>query len=126
MVLVKPGQLIALDISNAFDEVWHAGLLHKLRSYGVSGPIFEIIRSFLDGRKMKVILHGQSSISFTIYAGVFQSSVPGSTLFLIFINDLPDDILSKTGIYADDTTIYSTLSSKAGFFAQFELADSRA
>ena len=39
-------ELIALDISKAFDKVWHAGLLHKLKSYGISGPFMEIINSF--------------------------------------------------------------------------------
>ena len=48
----------ALDISKAFDRVWHAGLLHKLRSYGISGRIFKIIESFLYDRKIKVILDG--------------------------------------------------------------------
>ena len=41
---------VALDISKAFDRVWHAGLLHKLKSYGISGQIFDLISSFLSNR----------------------------------------------------------------------------
>ena len=43
-------QVVALDISKAFDRVWHAGLLHKLKSYGISGQIFGLISSFLSNR----------------------------------------------------------------------------
>ena len=55
---------------------------------------------------MKVVLDGQSSAVYNINAGVPQGSVLRPTLFLVFINDLPDDVLSKIGIYADDTTVY--------------------
>jgi len=100
---------IALDISKAFDKVWHAGLLHKLKSYGVSGSALHIIKSFLSNRKLKVVLDGCSSKTYKINAGVPQGSILGPLLFLIFINDLPDEILSKLVIYADDTTLYSSL-----------------
>ena len=43
---------VALDISKAFDRVWHAGLLHKLKSYGISGQIFSLISSFLSNRRL--------------------------------------------------------------------------
>ena len=52
---------IALDISKAFDKVWHAGLLHKLKAYGVVGPILNILESFLQERSLKVVLDGQFS-----------------------------------------------------------------
>ena len=52
---------MALDISKAFDRVWHAGLLHKLKSYGISGQIFALISSFLSNRRLRVVLGGKSS-----------------------------------------------------------------
>ena len=52
---------VALDISKAFDRVWHAGLLHKLRSYGISGQIFGLISSFLSNRRLRAVLDGKSS-----------------------------------------------------------------
>ena len=51
---------VALDISKAFDRVWHAGLLHKLKSYGISGQIFRLISSFLSNWRLRVVLHGKS------------------------------------------------------------------
>ena len=106
---------IALDISKAFDKVWHAGLLHKLQAYGVLGSVLNIITSFLQERALKVVLDGQSSAVYNINAGVPQGSVLGPTLFLVFINDLPDDVLSKIGIYADDTTVYSGITGSDQF-----------
>ena len=52
---------VALGISKAFDKVWHAGLLHKLRSYGISGQIFGLISSFPSNRRLRVVLDGKSS-----------------------------------------------------------------
>ena len=53
-------QAVALDISKAFDRVWHAVLLHKLKSYGISGQIFGLISSFLSNRRLQVVLDGKS------------------------------------------------------------------
>ena len=64
------GRAIALDISKAFDKVWHTGLLHKLKAYGVSGHILAIIRSFLSNRLIRVVLDGQSSVDYPINSGV--------------------------------------------------------
>ena len=50
--------VIALDISKAFDKVWHKGLLHKLEGYGINGRVLPIIKSFLTGRTMKVVING--------------------------------------------------------------------
>ena len=98
---------VALDISKAFDRVWHAGLLHKLKSYGISGQIFGLISSFLSNRWLRVVLDGQSSQEYPVNAGVPQGSILGPTLFLLYINDLPDDVICNITIYADDTTLYS-------------------
>ena len=59
----RPGatRAVALDISKAFDMVWHGGLLHKLKSYGISGQIFRLISSFLSNRRLRVVLDGKSS-----------------------------------------------------------------
>ena len=98
---------LALDISKAFDRVWHAGLLHKLKSYGISGQIFGLISSFLSNRRLRVVLDRKSSQEYPVNVGVPQGSILGPTLFLLYINDLPDDIICDIGICADDTTFYS-------------------
>ena len=89
-------------MSKAFDRVWHAGLLHKLKSYGISGQIFGLISSFLS----KVVLDGKSSQEYPVNAGVPQGSIIGPTLFLLYINHLPDDVICDIAIYADDTTLF--------------------
>ena len=98
---------VALDISKAFDKVWHRGLLHKLQSYGVSGRMWSTAASFLSNRKLKVVLEGQSSPTFSVNSGVPQGSVLGPTLFLVYINDLPDTVLSQLAMYADDSTLFA-------------------
>ena len=96
---------VALDISKAFDRVLHAGLFHKLKSYGISGQIFGLISSFLRNRRLRVVLDRKSSQEYPVNAGVPQGSILGPTLFLLYINDLPDDVICNIAIYADDATL---------------------
>ena len=60
---------VALD-KKAFDEIWHAGLLHKLKFYGISGQIFGLISSFLSSRRLRVVQDGKSSQEYPVNAGV--------------------------------------------------------
>ena len=113
---------VALDISKAFDRVWHPGLLHKLKSYGISGQIFGLISSFLSNRRLRVVLDGKSSQEYAVNAGVRQSSILGRTLFLLYINDLPDFIICDIAIYADDTTLNSTCDRASDLWQLLELA----
>ena len=113
-------QAVALDISKAFDRVWHAGLLHKLNCYGISGEIFGRISSFLSNRELLVALDCKSSQEYPVNAGVVQGSILGPTLFVLYINDLPDDVICNIAIYAEDTTLYSTQASD--LWQQLELA----
>ena len=98
---------MALDISKAFDRVWHAGLLHKLKSYRISGQIFGLISSFLSNRRLRVVLDGKFPEEHPVNAGVPQDSILGSLLFLLYINDLLDDVICDIAICADDTTLSS-------------------
>ena len=112
---------VALDISKAFDRVWHAGILHKL-TYGISGQIFGLISSFLSNRQLRVVLDGNSSQEYPVNAGVPQVSILGPTLFLLYINDLPDDVICNITIYADDTTLCSKCDQASDLWQQLELA----
>ena len=113
---------VALDISKAFDRVWHAGLLHKLKSYGISGQIFGLISSFLSNRWLRIVLDGKSSQEYPVNAGVPQGSILGPTLFLLYINALPGDVICNIAIYADDTTLYSKCDKASDLLQQLELA----
>ena len=113
---------VALNIVKAFDRVWHAGLLHKLKSYGFSGQIFTLISSFLSNRWLRVVLDGKSSQLYPVNAGVPQGSIFGCTVFLLYINDLLDDVICNIAIYADDTTLYSKCDQASDLWQQLELA----
>ena len=112
---------MALDISKGFDRVWHAGLLHKLKSYGISGQIFGLISSFLSNRRLRVVLDGRSSQEYPVSAEVPQGSILGPTLFLLYSNDLPDNVICDIGIYADDTARYSKCDQASDLWQQLEL-----
>ena len=65
---------VFLDISNAFDKVWHNGFLFKLKNYDISGSLFTIIKAFLANRQQRVVLNEKSSCWSSITAGVPQSA----------------------------------------------------
>ena len=98
---------VFLDISKAFDKVWHDGLVFKLKSYGVEGELLSLLKNYLQNREQRVVLNGQTSGWRKINSGVPQGSVLGPLLFLIYINDLPDGIISMCKIFADDTSLFS-------------------
>ena len=98
--------IIYLDYSKAFDIVPHARLLHKVQCVGVVGDILRWIEDFLSDRKQRVLVQGSSSTWERVLSGVPQGSVLGPTLFLIFVNDLPEKIHSKIQLFADDTKIF--------------------
>ena len=113
---------VALGISKAFDRVWDAGLFWKLKSYGISAQIFDLIFSFFSTRQLREILDGKSSREYPVNAGVSQSSIFGPTLFLLYIDGLPDNVICDIAIYADDTTLNSKCDQASDLWQQFELA----
>ena len=74
-------------------------------SYRILGQIFGLISSFLSNRQLQVVLDGKSSQEYPVNAVVPQGSILDPALFLLYINDLPDDVIFNIAIYADDTTL---------------------
>ena len=89
--------------------VWHNGLIYKLKQNGVSGNLLNLIIDFLDARKQRVVLNGQYSSWASVKAGVPQGSILGPLFFLIFINDLSDNLVSNPKLFADDTSLFSVV-----------------
>ena len=98
---------IFLDISKAFDKVWHGGLIFKMRQNGISGQLLKLFQNYLNNRKQRVVINGFQADYSNIESGVPQGSVLGPLLFLIYINDLERNIKSNVKFFADDTMLFS-------------------
>ena len=98
---------VFLDISKAFDTVWHQGLLFKLSQNGISGNLLDLLSRFLSDRKQGVLLKRQASEWQNVTADVPQGSILGSLLFLICISTISGDLFSKAKPFDDDTYLFS-------------------
>ena len=81
-----------------------------------------VIPSFLSNRRLRVVRHGKSSPEYPVTAGVPQGSIVGPTLFLLYINDISDDVICNIAIYAGDTTLYSKCDQSSDLLQQLDLA----
>ncbi|KAL7630118.1 UNVERIFIED_CONTAM: hypothetical protein RMT77_019747 [Armadillidium vulgare] len=98
--------LLALDISKAFDRVWHKALISKLTSFGIYPSLCELLSYSLSGRSIAAVVDGNHSSFKSINSGVPHGSVLSLTLFLLFINDLLSVTSSPIHSYADDSTLH--------------------
>ena len=100
-----------LDFSKAFDRVPHERLVLKLKHYGIDGKTVAWIKGFLSMRTQTVVVNGQSSTPRPVTSGVPQGTVLGPLLFLIFINDISQDLQSEIRLFADDSILYRPINS---------------
>ena len=107
----KQTDVIIMDFAQAFDKEPHRRLLFKIDHYGIRGSTHKWISSWLSERSQNVVLDGQASDPVPVLSGVPQGSVIGPVLFLIFINDLPDNIRSSVRLFADDCVLYRNIKS---------------
>jgi len=101
------------DLAKAFDMVPHDRLLNKLRDSSKDTYIVNWIEDYLKERKQRVVIRGAESTWLDVYSGVPQGSVIGPLLFLIYVNDIPDEIKSNLNMFADDTKMMSVVNSEA-------------
>ena len=102
----KEVRSVYLDISKAFDKVWHQGLIFKLKQNGIHGKMLQILSNFLSGRLQRTTLNVKTSSWVSVEAGVPEGSVLGPLLFLVYINDITDGLKSEVRIFADDTSLF--------------------
>ena len=101
---------IYLDLPKAFDALDHSILLHKLNHYGINGAAFQLLKCYLSNRKQYVHIASSRSKYTPIELGVPQGSILGPLLFIIYINDITSsNDLIKCTMFADDTTLFTTL-----------------
>ena len=76
---------VFLDLSKAFDKVWHDGLIYKLKSLGISGSLLKLIQNYLDNQFQRVLLNGQTSEWKPVKVGVPQGSILGALFFWFIV-----------------------------------------
>ena len=103
---------IYFDFKKAFDMVPHKRLLAKLESYGIKGKILQWIKEFLTGRTQYVTVNGEKSSSGCVTSGIPQGSVLGPLLFVVYINDILENLTSNGFLFADDTKIFREVTSR--------------
>ena len=96
---------VFLDVSKAFDAIWHQGLLAKLEQINISGEAFKLFNSYLEKREAVTVVDGHKSSPLPLKAGVPQGSSLGPLLFIIFINDLVSNLETTPFLFADDCTL---------------------
>ena len=101
--------VFSLTFKKAFDFVPHQRLLMKMSMYGIKDKVMKWLKSFLIGRGQKVVVNNTESERMNVTSGVPQGSILGPVLFICYINDLPEEVVSKVKNFADDTKIYRTI-----------------
>ena len=96
--------IVFLDVTKAFDHIYHDGLLYKLQAIGVRGSLLTWFQSYLTDRKQRVVINARESSWRKVNAGVPQGSILGPLLFLIYVSDMTEGIISDSSAFADDTS----------------------
>ena len=97
---------IFLDFAKAFDTVAHQRLLLKLENLGIRGNVLNWIKGFISNRHQRVLLNGETSSWQPVISGVPQGSILGPLLFILYINDIGNNLKSPIKLFADDCVVY--------------------
>ena len=101
-----------MDFAKAFDSVPHERLMVKVRAHGIRGKVIDWIEDFLKHRKQRVSVNSAQSSWKEVLSGIPQGSVLGPILFILYINDLPNQLKNRALMYADDTKIYAKVNTR--------------
>ena len=95
-------------------------MIFKIKSFGISGDLLELIENFRSNRFQRVVLNGQITEWEKINAGMPPGSILGSLFFLIYINDLTDGTSSIAKLFVDDTSLFSVVQNKNDLASQLK------
>ena len=98
--------MLILDFSKAFDTVPHKRLLKKMESYDINGNILSWLEAWLTQQEQQVIIEGDKTSTAKGTSGVPQGTILVPLMFLLYINDIGNDITSKIRLFADDSLLY--------------------
>ena len=118
-------RVISLDISKAFDRVWHKGLLAKLPMFGLHHTLIKWISRFLSDRSIAIRVDGYLSNPHSNNSEIPQGSVISPVLFILFINDLLSSTSSSIFSFADDTYLSSSFLSNPQHLAYSNISPYR-
>ena len=105
-IMERKSDLSSWMCQKHFDRVWHKGLLYKLKRAGIGGTLLEWLKNYLTDRKQRVTMEGEISETKCITAGVPQGSILGPILFILYINDLVEELNVDIRLYADDVSLF--------------------
>ena len=94
------------------EMVPHKQLIAKLEAYGIRGKVLKWIEEFLSGREQYVIVNGEKSSSGCVTSGIPQGTVLGPLLFVVYINDILENVTSEGFLFADDTKLFHAITLK--------------
>lgn len=114
--------MVLLDVEKAFDTVWHDGLIFKLIKFNVPLPLVKIVQSYLRDRTFSVHIGSTSSANRCIPAGVPQGSILGPYLFILYLNDIPNQTRTTLACFADDTACFTSSSDTDLIISRLQLA----
>ena len=97
--------LVFLDQSKAFDYIHHKSLKYKMQTKGIAEKLLQLMGSYLHNRKLRLVLDGAKSMWLDVLTGVPQGSILGSLLFLVYVDDLVDDLKCDVHLYTDEAVL---------------------
>ena len=110
--------VIFLDVSKAFDKIWHEELIFKLGKYGITGTLITLLEHYPTDRSQSVLLNGKTSPSQSISSRMPKGSILGPLLLLTYVNDVKYNILNSIKLFADDTALFKEIDNPLNDFLE--------